>query len=144
MAEDWKKELENIFLSDSLASRAERENAQFAKFLREIVTPALNEIAGEMRRLGRTANVREAPASTILTVYRNGGHVEEICYSVTRRFVNDGILPVAHARVVRTNARTTTHEEPFRREDAPYTLEDVKAEDIIRSFLTFYRMTKGQ
>lgn len=144
MTEDWKKELENIFLSDSLASRAERENAQFAKFLREVVTPALNEIAGEMRRLGRTASVREAPASTILTVYRNGGNVEEICYSVTRRFVNDGILPLAHVRVVRTNARTTTHEEPFRREDTAYTLEDVTAADIIQSFLMFYRMTKGQ
>jgi hypothetical protein len=142
--ENWKKELEDIFLSDSLASRAERENARFSQFLREVVTPALNEVAGEMRRLGRTASVREAPASTILTVYRNNGAVEEICYSVTRRFINDGILPEAHARVVRTNARATTHEEPFRPEGTQYTIDDVTSEDIIRSFLTFYRMTKGQ
>lgn len=142
--ESWKQELEDIFLSDSQASRAERENARFAKFLREVVTPALSEVAGEMRRLGRTASVREAPASTILTVYRNNGSVEEICYSVTRRFVNDGILPLAHVRVVRTNARTTTHEEPFRPEGTQYTIDDVTVEDIIRSFLTFYRMTKGQ
>ncbi|MBQ9693628.1 MAG: hypothetical protein IJV69_02605 [Kiritimatiellae bacterium] len=142
--ESWKQELEDIFLSDSLASRAERENAQFAKFLREVATPALKQIAEEMRRLGRMANVREAPASTILTVYRNGGNVEEICYSVTRRFVNDGILPMAHARVVRTNSRTTTHEEPYRPEGSVYTLEDVTADEVIRSFLTFYRMTKGQ
>ena len=142
--DSWKQELEDIFLSDSQASRPERENARFAQFLREVVTPALSEIAGEMRRLGRTANVREAPASTILTVYRNHGQMEEICYSVTRRFVNDGILPLAHVRVVRTNARTTTHEEPFHPEGTLYTIDDVTKEDVIRSFLTFYRMTKGQ
>ena len=142
--DSWKQELEDIFLSDSQASRAERENARFAQFLREVATPALSEIAGEMRRLGRTANVREAPASTILTVYRNHGQMEEICYSVTRRLVNDGILPLAHVRVVRTNARTTTHEEPFHPEGTLYTIDDVTKEDVIRSFLTFYRMTKGQ
>ncbi len=140
---DWKQELENIFLSDSQASRAERENARFVRFLREIATPALNEIAEEMRRLGRVASVREAPASTILTIYREG-NVEELCYSVTRQYVNDGILPRANARVVRMNARTTTHDEPFRPENVRHTIDDVTKEDVIRSFLTFYRMTKGQ
>lgn len=142
--EDWKQELENIFLSDSQSSRAERENARFVKFLREIATPALNSIAEEMRRLGRIANVREAPASTILTIYRDNGNVEEICYSVTRQYVNDGILPRANARVVRTNSRTTTHDEPFRPQGVRYTIDDVSSDDVIRSFLTFYRMTKGQ
>ncbi len=140
---DWKQELENIFLSDSQASRAERENARFVRFLREVATPALNEIAEEMRRLGRVASVREAPASTILTIYREG-NVEELCYSVTRQYVNDGILPRANARVVRMNARTTTHDEPFRPENVRHTIDDVTKEDVIRSFLTFYRMTKGQ
>ncbi len=140
---DWKLELEDIFLSDSQASRAERENARFAKFLREVATPALSEVAEEFRRLGRTVTVREAPASTILTVYRNT-NVEEICYSVTRQFVNDGILPRAHVRVVRTNARSTSHDEPLRPMDEHYTIDDVTKDDVIRSFLTFYRMTKGQ
>lgn len=140
---DWKQELENIFLSDSQASRAERENARFVRFLREVATPALNEIAEEMRRLGRVASVREAPASTILTIYREG-NIEELCYSVTRQYVNDGILPRANARVVRMNARTTTHDEPFRPENVRHTIDDVTKEDVIRSFLTFYRMTKGQ
>ncbi len=140
--DDWKKELEGIFLADSQASRAERENARFARFLRDVATPALNEIAGEMRRLGRTATVREAPASTILTVYRDT-NVEEICYSVTRQFVNDGILPRATVRVVRTNARSTTHDEPLRPDGERYTIADITPQDIIRSFLTFYRMTKG-
>ena len=140
---DWKQELENLFLSDSQASRAERENARFVRFLREVATPALNEIAEEMRRLGRVASVREAPASTILTIYREG-NVEELCYSVTRQYVNDGILPRANARVVRMNARTTTHDEPFRPENVRHTIDDVTKEDVIRSFLTFYRMTKGQ
>lgn len=140
---DWKLELEDIFLSDSSASRAERENARFAKFLREVATPALTEIAEEMRRLGRTATVREAPASTILTVYRDA-NVEEICYSVIRQFVNDGILPRASVRVVRTNSRSTSHDEPLRPMDERYTIDDVTKEDVIRSFLVFYRMTKGQ
>ena len=140
---DWKQELENIFLSDSQASRAERENARFVRFLREVATPALEEIAEEIRRLGRVASVRAAPASTILTIYRDG-NVEEICYSVTRQYVNDGILPRANARVVRMNSRTTNHDEPFRPEGVKYTIDDVTKEDVIRSFLTFYRMTKGQ
>lgn len=140
---DWKLELEDIFLSDSQASRAERENARFAKFLREVATPALSEIAEEMRRLGRTATVREAPASTILTVYRDA-NVEEICYSVIRQFVNDGILPRASVRVVRTNSRSTSHDEPLRPMGEHYTIDDVTKDDVIRSFLVFYRMTKGQ
>ncbi len=140
---DWKQELESIFLSDSQASRAERENARFVRFLHEVATPALTEVAAEMRRLGRTAMVREAPASTILTVYREG-NIEEICYSVTRQYVNDGILPRANARVVRTNNRSSTHDEPFRPEGEKYTIDDVTQDDVIHSFLTFYRMTKGQ
>ena len=141
---DWKQELESIFLSDSQSSRAERENARFVRFLGDVATPALTEIAEEMRRLGRTANVREAPASTILTIYRDNGSVEEICYSVTRQYISNGILPMAKVRVVRMNSRTTTHDEPFRPEGVPYTIDDVTKEDVIRSFLTFYRMTKGQ
>lgn len=140
---DWKLELEDIFLSDSQASRAERENARFAKFLREVATPALTEIAEEMRRLGRHATVREAPASTILTVYRDA-NVEEICYSIIRQFVNDGILPRANVRVVRTNSRSTNHDESLRPMGERYTIDDVTKEDVIRSFLVFYRMTKGQ
>ncbi len=141
---DWKQDLETIFFSDSQASRAERENARFVRFLREVATPALKEIAEELRRLGRTANVREAPASTILTVYRENGNVEEICYSVTRQYVNDGILPRAQARVVRTNSRSSTHDNPFRPEGVSYTIDDVTHDDVIQSFLGFYRMTKGQ
>ncbi len=140
--EDWKKELEGIFFADSQASRAERENARFARFLREIVTPALQAIGDEMRRLGRTVSVREAPASTIITVYRDG-NIEEICYSVIRQFISDGIVPRAKVRVVRTNARTTTHDEPLRSDGEPYSLEEVTQQDVIRSFLSFYRMTKG-
>ena len=140
---DWKHELEDIFLTDSQASRAERENARFAKFLREVATPALNEIAEEMRRLGRTATVREAPVSTILTVYR-GVNVEEISYTLSRQFVNDGILPRANVRVVRTNSRSSNHDEPLRPLGEHYTIDDVTKDDVIRSFLTFYRMTKGQ
>jgi hypothetical protein len=111
--------------------------------LREVATPALQDIAQEMRRLGRVANVREAPASTILTIYRNG-NVEEICYSITRQFVNDGILRRANVRVVRTNSRTTTHDEPFKNEGEKYSIDDVVYDDVIRSFLKFYKMTKGQ
>ncbi|MEG2415086.1 MAG: hypothetical protein RSB74_04135, partial [Kiritimatiellia bacterium] len=89
------------------------------------------------------AMIREAPVSTILSISKDN-NVEEICYSVTRQFVNDGILPRATVRVVRTNSRTTTHDQPFRADGEHYTLEDIGKEDIIRSFLSFYRMTKGQ
>jgi len=139
---DWKQELEDIFLSDSQSSRAERENARFAKFLREVAVPALDAIAGEMRRLGRRVTLREAPVAAILTVYRDA-NIEEICYTVTRRFVSDGILPHAEIRVVRTSTRTTNHDAPLRPEEH-YTIDDVTQDDIIRSFLSFYRMTKGQ
>lgn len=142
--EDWKQELEDIFMSDSQASRAERENARFVKFLREVATPALSAVADEMRRLGRKVSVREAPVSTILTVYREDGKVEEICYLVERQYVSDGILPRANVRVVRMNGRTTTHNEPLRQTEQSYTIDDLTQDDVIRSFLSFYRMTKGQ
>ena len=36
------------------------------------------------------------------------------------------------------------YQRDLRPENVRYTIDDVTKEDVIRSFLTFYRMTKGQ
>ena len=61
---DWRQELGNILEKRARASRAEQENAQFEAFLRDMVAPALNDLAEDLRKHDRNVSVRTAPAAT--------------------------------------------------------------------------------
>ncbi len=136
--EEWKKELENILSGVQRSTRAEKENAMFERFLKNVAAPALQQIADELVRLGRDAVLREAPASTILSVKRDAG-IEEISFRIVRHFVNSGILPRAEVRIFR-NQRIVRYEGMFRPEGAEYTMADITQRDIIEAFLYYYRM----
>ncbi len=137
---EWKNELEEIIATSKLHSRAEREQAHFESFLKRVVLPAFNEIATEMKRLGCDARVRNAPASALISVYRDAV-IEEIAFSIEKLCVNDGILPQVHVRISR-NGRNVSYETSVRNDDASYKLDDVTQDEIIKIFLHYYRLAK--
>ena len=138
---DWKKELASIVNSRTRATRAEQENAAFERFLAEVGTPALHQIAEEVKNLGREATVREGPASSIITVRNNG--TEEITFQLMKHFAPVGILPCATVRIAR-NQKLIRYENIMLRPDPQtYPLSDVVLDDVIQCFLKHYRMVLG-
>ncbi len=133
---DWRNELGKIINGKGSATRAEIENAQFEAFLNGVATPALRQVAAELTQYGRDAAIREAPASVVLTVRKDG--LEEITFRVMKRYVSSGIVPYAEARIAK-GTRYARHDVTFR-EPAGVGVDDVTEQDIIASFLRLYRM----
>jgi hypothetical protein len=134
---DWRKELGGILEGRTRASRAEQENAQFETFLQQVASPALNELADELKRHKRDAQVRTAPAAIQLTV-RNGD-IEEIAFRVLKRSVPNGIVPYAEVRL-RKGLRLVKTEGVLRDTPAVATIEEASRDDVIQCFLKHYRM----
>jgi hypothetical protein len=135
---DWKNELGSIMELKSRATRAEQENAGFEAFLDAVAVPALTEVAEELsKKHSRDAQVRRAPASVSLSVRAND--VEEIIFRVSKHYVQNGILPRAEVRVNR-GQRLTKYESMFRADPQTYSVSAVTKEDVITTFIKFYRM----
>ena len=134
---DWRQELGGIIQGRMRATRAEIENAQFEMFLSRTALPALRSLADELVKHNREAVVREAPASTILTV-RNGIN-EEIRFQVMKRYASSGIVPYAEIRLLK-GQRYVKYDGMFASEGQSYTLDDVTGEKIIACFLEHFRM----
>lgn len=136
MMADWRKELGSILEKRAQASRAEQENALFENFLRDVVQPALNELAEELRTHGRIATVRAAPAAMVLSV--NNGEYEEISFRVLRRSVPNTVVAYAEIRL-RKGQRLVRMDSPIK--DGPSTpLDSTTKDDIIACFLKHYGM----
>jgi len=135
---DWKNELGSIVDRKMPTTRAEQENAGFEVFLDTVAVPGLNEIAEELvKKHNRDAQIRRAPASVTLSVRAND--VEEITFRVMKHYVKNGILPRAEVRVNR-GMHVTKHESMFRADPQTYSISEVTQEDVIMTFLKFYRM----
>lgn len=139
---EWKKELAQIINASSLSSRAERENALFETFVKEVAMPALSEIAEELNALGRITQVRATPGSAQLVV-KLTPTIEETSFRVVRRMANTGVQPGVEVRVLR-NQRSIRTEASFRPEGEPYTIKDITGDEIIETFLKYYRQVKDQ
>ncbi len=139
---DWKQELASIVNSSARATRAEQESAAFERFLATTATPALKQVADELQALGRDVSVREAPASSIITVRNNG--YEEITFRVEKSYVPSGILPRASVRLLRNQKLVKYENITFRPDPQSYPLSAVTMDDIIQSFLKHYRMVLGE
>jgi len=138
---DWRQDLSAIINSKAKATRAEQENAMFEAFLAATATPALRQLGAELEKLGREVVIREAPASTILTV-RNAG-AEEITFRVMKHFVPAGILPCADIRLSRNQRLTRYENVMFRPDPQAYPISAVTLDDVIQCFLKYYRMVLG-
>lgn len=135
---DWKNELSSIMEGKARVTRAEQENADFEAFLDNVAVPGLNEIADEFcKKHNRDAQVRRAPASVTLSVRSND--TEEIIFRVMKHYVSNGILPRAEVRVNR-GQRLTKYESMFRADPQTYAIAAVTKEDVIMTFIKFYRI----
>lgn len=135
---DWKNELSSIMELKARATRAEQENAEFEAFLDAVAVPGLTEVAEELcKRHNRDAQVRRAPASVTLSVRAND--TEEISFRVGKHYVQNGILPRAEVRVNR-GQRLTKYESMFRADPQTYSISAVTKEDVILTFIKYYRM----
>ncbi|MBO4287117.1 MAG: hypothetical protein J5985_03000 [Kiritimatiellae bacterium] len=133
---DWRNELNGIMNGRGRMTRAEQENAQFEEFLTTVAMPALQEIAEELRKHNRDAQVRTAPASVKLQVL--SGEVEEITFSVMKQYVQTGILPKAEVRLNKGTG-PLKYESMFRDDPQNYPITEVTKDDVIACFLKFYR-----
>ncbi len=135
MDQDWRKTLGGIMEKHARASRAERENRQFEEFLASVVTPALNELADELRKHERIVTIRPLPAAVALSV-RNG-ETEEISFTVLRRSAPNAVVAYAEIRLRKGQGqRFVKIESNIREGQAP--LEQTTGEDIIGCFLKYY------
>jgi len=133
---DWRSELGGIINGKGRTTRAEQENARFEAFLNQVATPALRQVAAELATYARDASIREAPASVVLTVRKEG--LEEITFRVMKRYVSNGIVPYAEIRMAK-GTRYVKYDASFR-EAASTTIEEVAESDIIACFIKYYRM----
>ena len=132
---DWRQELGNILEKRARASRAEQENAQFEAFMRDVVAPALNDLADELRKHDRNVSVRTAPAAMVLSV--SNGEFEEISFRVLRRSVPNFVVAYAEIRL-RKGQRLVRIETNIKEGQAP--LAETTQDDIISCFLKYYSM----
>lgn len=135
----WKEELGEIVSRKARSSRAQQENAVFEAFLDEVAIPALSAIANELRAShARDTQVRRAPASATLSVRHKDD--DEINFQVMKHFVQSGILPRAEVRLSR-GRKMIKYEGMFKDDPQNYPISDVSQDDVIASFLKYYRMT---
>ena len=132
---DWRQELGSILEKRARASRAEQENAQFEAFMRDVVAPALNDLAEELRKHDRTAIVRTAPAAMVLSV--SNGESEEISFRVLRRSVPNFVVAYAEVRL-RKGQRLVKMDTNIKEGQSP--LSETTQDDIIACFLKYYAM----
>ena len=132
---DWRQQLGSILEKRARASRAEQENAQFEAFMREVVSPALNDLAAELRAHDRNAVVRSAPAAMVLSV--SNGEFEEISFRVLRRSVPNFVVAYAEVRL-RKGQRLVRLDTNIKEGQVP--LAETTQDDIIACFLKYYAM----
>ena len=101
--------------------------------------PALKIVAAELSEAhGRETQVRRAPASVTLNVRHEDN--DEITYQVMKHFVQNGILPLAEVRLMR-GQKMFKYSGMFKDDPQNYPISDVTTDDVIRSFLKYYRLT---
>jgi len=136
MINDWRVELGKIVDGRSKATRAEIETARFAEFVNTVVKPALEELAQELNQHERTSIVRITSASATITV--SSGDTEEISFRILSRSLPAGSVPYAEIRLHK-GQRLVKSEAAFKSVNATFTIDQVKASDIISCFLSYYR-----
>ena len=133
---DWRDNL-GSFLNTTERRKQEKAGYGMADFIRDVVTPAFEEISRELAKYGRQITTRHTDASASLTV-SNGGS-EEITYRVQGRTFPNGIRPFAEIRFrERKGLRLITVENMFRSGNSDYTLEDVTKDELIANFIETY------
>ncbi len=136
MGNDWRVELGTIIDKQAKMTRAELESARFAQFLDGVIAPAFQELSAEFGKHGRKATIRQTPNAATLSVAN--GETEEIFYRILARSLPVGIVPYAEVRM-RKGQRLVKKEEGVKGVSSTATIDQIRAADIIASFLSYYR-----
>lgn len=139
MNNDWRSELGKIMGGKSKATRAEEETARFVKFSNDVVMPAFKELETELKRHDRKVLVRETTAATSITVMN--GEKEEITFRLLARSLSTGLVPYIEGRVRSKGQVSNKFDEQLKVDGKVCTIEQVKANDVIESFLGQYGKT---
>ena len=134
---NWKLDLNGMLGAErKRLSRAQQEEIEFQKFLTQVVTPAYTQIVEELSKYKRAVVVRNTGAAALLSVmYENH---EEITFRVFKRDLPSGFVPYAEVRTKeRKGLKVKKTEINFR--DGAYTMNDVKKDDILKTFMEAYR-----
>ena len=134
---DWKKDLGSFFERKE-ASRDHDEGTEFNRFIADVVVPALEDVASEMRSHGRTATIRSTQTTATVIIHYRGE--EELSYRIQGRTFPDGaVRPYAEVRFrERKGLKLLTAESMFRTGDHTYALSEITAEEVIRNFVENY------
>jgi hypothetical protein len=133
---DWRASLDQFFAKYE-KPKEPREQAEFTKFLGEVVAPAFQQLREEMEKHGREVMTRKADAS--ITIFILAGGEEELMYRIRGRQFPSGFLPYAEVRFTeRKGLRKLTAESMFRSGTPTYKLQEITQDDIIRNFLDNY------
>jgi len=139
---DWRKQLDGFFEKGSEPTPA-KEVSEFSGFISTVVMPALEELAPELEKHGRSVVIRNSVTSAAMII-QHGGE-EEMTYRVQRRRFPNKVLPYAEIRCrERSGLRYVTVESMFRSGSSTYKLADITKEEIIQNFLENYTRRIGK
>lgn len=132
---DWKSELGSFF-EKKRRVQEDRQRSAVENFIRDVVTPAFQEIKREMERHGRTVSIRMSASSAQLIVQHNGA--DELTYRVQGRNFPERIVPIAEIICKERKGVRLVKNEVMFRTGQDYTIDDIPMEEVIQHFLTNY------
>jgi hypothetical protein len=138
---EWQKRLDAFFAKTEEIKQKE-EKPEFARFVSQIVIPAFERLAEELKKHGRDVTIRDAASSATLLIHRAGK--EEFMYRVQGRTFPNVVLPYAELRFRERKGLKLIHTESMLRSGPPnYALQDITVEEVIQSFLSNYMSRVG-
>lgn len=137
MADDWRNDL-NTFFEEHDKPEQEKELPPFVTFVRTAALPAFEALKPEFERHGRVVSIRASDNAPAISIAFEGQ--EEMTYRLQSRLCVDRMLPYAEIRVrQRKGLRLITVESMLRSGTAaPYTIDDITAEEVLRHVLQQY------
>jgi hypothetical protein len=133
---EWRQQLDGFF-AKGIQPTPEKEVSDFSRFIADVVMPALEEVAPELEKHGRSVVIRNSVTSAAMIIHLGGE--EEMTYRVHRRRYPNKVLPYAEIRCrERSGLRYVTVESMFRSGSSTYKLADITKEEIIQNFLENY------
>ena len=138
---DWQKQLGDFFAKTEETKQKE-EKPEFDRFISDIVMPAFEKLAEELKKHGRDVTIRDAAATASLIVHHGGK--EEFMYRLQGRTFPNAVLPYAELRFRERKGLKLIHTENMLRSGPPdYALSDITEEEVIRNFLANYTSRVG-
>jgi len=133
--DNWRGSLGGFFREEE--AKQQKESSDLTTFINNVVLPAFDQLAEELRRHGRSVTTRSSATTATLIVQREGE--EEMRYRIQGRMFPNGVLPFADIRCKERKGRKfVTVESMFRSGSSDYTLSDITSDEVIENFVENY------